>query len=40
MEIDLPKESFEWWDSKTNTMRVLKGKYDVMVGGHTITVKI
>ena len=40
VEIDLPKESFEWWDSKTNTMRVLKGKYDVMVGGHTITVKI
>ena len=40
VEIDLPKESFEWWDCKTNTMRVLKGKYDVMVGNHTITVKI
>ena len=40
VEIDLPKESFEWWDHKTNTMRVLKGKYDVMVGNHTITVKI
>ena len=40
VEIDLPKTSFEWWDSKTNTMRVLKGKYDVMVGNHTITVKI
>lgn len=40
VEIDLPKTAFEWWDSKTNTMRVLKGKYDVMVGNHTITVKI
>ncbi len=30
--IDLPRESFEGWDVKTNTMRVVPGKYEVMVG--------
>lgn len=30
--ISLPRESFEWWDAATNTMRVTKGTYDVMVG--------
>ena len=30
--IDMPKESFETWDAATNTMRVIGGKYDVMVG--------
>lgn len=23
---------FQWWDSQTNTMRVVPGKYEVMVG--------
>jgi beta-glucosidase len=30
--IDMPRERFEVWDSSTNTMRVLPGKYEVMVG--------
>lgn len=45
--IDLPRGSFEGWDVKTNTMRVVPGKYEVMVGNSsaaqnlkTINVKI
>ena len=30
--IDLPRKSFEGWDEKTNTMRVVPGKYELMVG--------
>ena len=30
--IALTPEQFECWDSETNTMRVISGKYDVMVG--------
>ena len=30
--IDLPRKSFEGWDAKTNTMRVVSGKYEIMVG--------
>ena len=30
--IDLPRSSFEGWDAKTNTMRVVPGKYEIMVG--------
>ena len=30
--IDMPRERFEGWDEQTNTMRVVAGKYDVMVG--------
>ena len=30
--IDLPRERFEWWDAQSNTMRVLPGKYEVLVG--------
>ena len=30
--IDLPRQSFEGWDAKTNTMRVVPGKYELMVG--------
>lgn len=32
VEIDLPRNSFEGWDVKTNTMRVVPGKYDIWVG--------
>jgi len=32
LTIDLPRERFELWDSATNTMRVRKGKYEIMVG--------
>ena len=30
--IDFPRERFEGWDTKTNTMRVVPGKYEMMVG--------
>lgn len=47
VKIDLPRDSFEWWDAATNTMRVQSGEFDVMVGNSsrpedlkTITVKI
>ena len=30
--INLPRSSFEGWDAKTNTMRVVPGRYEVMVG--------
>ena len=32
VEIDLPRENFEVWDESSNTMRVLPGQYEVMVG--------
>ena len=32
LAIDLPRRSFEGWDVKTNTMRVVPGRYEVMVG--------
>ena len=28
----LPRQSFEGWDASTNTMRVVPGKYEIMVG--------
>ena len=32
VEIDFPRQSFEGWDGESNTMRVVPGKYEVMVG--------
>ena len=32
VEIPLPRNTFEWWDTATNTMRILPGRYNVMVG--------
>jgi beta-glucosidase len=32
VSIPLPRESFEGWDASTNTMRVVPGRYEVMVG--------
>ncbi|WP_028903237.1 xylan 1,4-beta-xylosidase [Prevotella sp. P6B4] len=32
VSIDLPRERFEGWDVKTNTMRVVPGRYEIMVG--------
>ena len=32
MAIDFPRERFEGWDAKTNTMRVVPGKYEIMLG--------
>lgn len=30
--ITLPRKSFEWWDSDRNTMRILPGRFDILVG--------
>ena len=35
-EIDMPKEDVETWDASTNTMRVIGGEYDIMVGNSSI----
>ena len=32
VSIDLPRSSFEGWDAGTNTMRVVPGNYELMVG--------
>lgn len=32
VEIDFPRSSFEGWDEQTNTMRVVPGEYEIMVG--------
>jgi beta-glucosidase len=32
VSIDLPRDRFEGWDAKTNTMRVVPGRYELMVG--------
>ena len=32
LSINLPRSSFEGWDINTNTMRVVPGKYELMVG--------
>lgn len=32
LSIDVPNNSFELWDSRSNTMRVVPGKYELMVG--------
>lgn len=47
VEIDLPRDRFESWDEESNTMRVIPGRYEIMVGNSsadkemkTIIVKI
>ena len=32
VELDFPRERFEGWDAQTNTMRVVPGRYELMVG--------
>ena len=32
LDIDFPRSRFEGWDTKTNTMRVLPGRYELMTG--------
>ena len=47
VELPFPRERFECWDEATNTMRVLPGRYQLLVGTssrpqdlHTIVVKV
>ena len=37
VSIDLPRERLEGWDAQTNTMRVVPGPYEIMVGGTSDT---
>lgn len=30
--VALPRDRFEWWDGQTNTMHILSGQYEVLVG--------
>ena len=32
VSIEIPYKDFEWWDASTNTMRPIKGKYDILIG--------
>ena len=32
VDIDFPRERFEGWDAKSNTMRVVPGRYELMAG--------
>lgn len=32
VDIDFPRQRFEGWDAKTNTIRVVPGRYELMVG--------
>ena len=32
VDIDMPRDRFEGWDSNTNTIRVVPGRYELMVG--------
>ena len=32
VDIDFPRDRFEGWDVKTNTMRVVPGRYELMAG--------
>lgn len=34
--VDMPSDSFEWWDESSNTMRVMKGKYTLFVGSSSM----
>lgn len=36
VSVNLPRESFEWWDASSNTMRVIPGNYEVMVGSSSM----
>ena len=39
VSIPLPDSAFEWWDAKSNAMRIMSGEYVVQVGEHRIKVK-
>ena len=32
VSISLPRKDFEWWDNTTNTMRILPGLFEVLIG--------
>jgi beta-glucosidase len=38
VSIPLPDSAFEWWDVKSNAMRVLPGQYTLYVGDHKLKI--
>ena len=38
VNIPLPPSAFEWWDTKSNAMRILSGEYIIQVGNHRLKV--
>ncbi len=40
VSIPLPPSAFEWWDVKSNAMRILPGEYVVQVGEQKLKVKL
>jgi len=38
VSIPLPDSAFEWWDVKSNAMRILPGQYVVQVGKHSLKI--
>ncbi|MBO7138160.1 MAG: glycoside hydrolase family 3 C-terminal domain-containing protein, partial [Bacteroidaceae bacterium] len=38
VKIPLPDSTFEWWDVKSNAMRVLPGNYILHIGNHRLRV--
>ena len=36
--IPLPDSAFEWWDAKSNAMRILPGQYVIEVGGKSLRI--
>ena len=39
VSIPLPDTAFEWWDVKSNAMRILPGKYVIQVGKYKLTIE-
>lgn len=39
VSIPLPPSAFEWWDVKSNAMRILPGQYVVQVGNHKLSIE-
>ncbi len=38
VSIPLPDTAFEWWDAKSNAMRILPGQYVIEVGGKSLRI--
>ena len=38
VSVPLPPSAFEWWDTKSNAMRILSGEYIIQVGNHRLKV--
>ncbi len=39
VSIPLPATAFEWWDAKSNALRILPGRYTLHVGNHKLSIE-